>query len=102
MAAGRADAGHADLRLARTISRRCIALSRREKFLRRIKTILPVQPCRKKYFAFRRSQITGVFAAVPPHLRGVSRSSRTWMRDAVDADGALTNALEADGKDVWS
>jgi hypothetical protein len=23
-------------------------------------------------------------------------------RDAVDADGALTNALEADGKDVWS
>jgi hypothetical protein len=23
-------------------------------------------------------------------------------RDAVDADGALTNALEADGKAVWS
>jgi hypothetical protein len=30
---------------------------------------------------------------VPSHLRGVSRSSRTLARDAVDARGALTKAL---------
>jgi hypothetical protein len=70
--------------------------------LSRINLILAVQSCRQKYFIFRLTQITGVFAAVPPHLRGVSRSSRTWMRDAVDADGALTNAPEADGEVVWS
>src|ERR1700733_4201979 len=34
--------------------------------------------------------------------RGVSRSSRTLVRDAVDADGALTNAPAADGEVVWS
>ena len=34
--------------------------------------------------------------------RGVSRSSRTWMRDAVDVTVSLTYGAEADGEVVWS
>ena len=35
-------------------------------------------------------------------LRGALAIVTDVERDAVDADGALTNALEADGKGVWS
>jgi hypothetical protein len=43
---------------------------------------VPVQPCFEKFSAFRFTQITSITPAVPPHSRGVSRSSRTrgWMR----------------------
>jgi hypothetical protein len=39
----------------------------------------------------------------PVSFRGAFRDRHErGRRDAMDADGALTNALEADGKDVWS
>ncbi len=36
-----------------------------------------------------------------PTKRGASRSSRTLVRDAVDADALVTNSVEADGQVVW-
>src|SRR6202171_4342888 len=39
----------------------------------------------QKYFCFRGPQITSRTLAIPPHQRGVSRSSRTRGADAVDA-----------------
>ena len=42
-----------------------------------------VNPSRIKYFAFPEMRVYG--APVPSHKRGVSRSSRTLMRDAMDA-----------------
>ena len=44
-----------------------------------------VQPFPQKFFTFAVGQISGISPAVPAHLRGVSRSSRTLGRDAVDA-----------------
>jgi hypothetical protein len=44
-------------------------------------------------------------ALIPPSradTEGVSRSSRTWLRDAMDAPVQLTNAAGADGEIVWS
>ena len=55
----------------------------------RIKLILPVQSHRQKYFLSRLTQITSIIRAIPSHMRGVSRSSRTLERDAVDAGGAF-------------
>ena len=53
-----------------------------------------VQPLRKKYFAsrFARHSITDSSRPASLSKRGVSRSSRTWVRDAVAACGAKTNA----------
>ena len=45
----------------------------------------PVQWASKKYFASPVGQIISTNSAVPPHNRGVSRSSRTRGADAVDA-----------------
>ena len=41
-------------------------------------------------------------SAYPVPQRGVSRSSRTLERDAVDAAVPLTNGPDADGEVVWS
>jgi len=40
-------------------------------------------------FAFHGTQISNISTAVPPRMRGVSRSSRTLGRDAVDAGCAF-------------
>jgi hypothetical protein len=45
---------------------------------------------------------SATYARRPVPLRGVSRSSRTLVRDAVDADVPKTNGAEADGEVVWS
>jgi hypothetical protein len=70
--------------------------------LNRINPIPPVQPHRKKYFPSRFPQINSISPAIPSHMRGVSRSSRTLERDAVDADALWTNGAGADGEVVWS
>jgi hypothetical protein len=49
------------------------------------KSVNPVQPPLQKYFVSRFTQITSISPAVSPHMRGVSRSSRTrdgmrWTR----------------------
>jgi hypothetical protein len=41
------------------------------------------------------------FVRIPSHMRGV-RTSRTLVRDAVDAAALLTNGAKADGEVVWS
>ena len=50
--------------------------------LKRINLICPVQSHLQKFSASPLTQIKSISLAVPPHLRGVSRSSRTrgWMR----------------------
>jgi hypothetical protein len=53
--------------------------------LKRINLICPVQPHCQKYSPSPLTQITSISPAVPPHMRGVSRSSRTrggmrWTR----------------------
>jgi hypothetical protein len=45
--------------------------------LSRVRLIWLVQSHLQKYFCSPRTQITPISAAIPPHLRGVSRSSRT-------------------------
>ena len=40
---------------------------------------------RQKYSAFGTAKISSTSLAIPPHQRGVSRSSRTLARDAMDA-----------------
>jgi hypothetical protein len=58
------------------------------KLLNRIKLICPVQFHLQKEFASQLTQITSRTLAVPFLWRGVSRSSRTLERDAMDAGGA--------------
>jgi hypothetical protein len=53
--------------------------------LKQINLIWPVQSCRRKHFVSLKGQITLRTPASRPDQRGVSRSSRTWVRDAVDA-----------------
>jgi hypothetical protein len=78
-------------------------MSRWKKFLNSFNVIWVVQSSAQKYFAFLPRQITGVLIAIPCLTkRGVSRSSRTLVRDAVDADALLTNSADADGEVVWS
>jgi hypothetical protein len=96
-------------------------LRAQRKFSCKIKLICPVQISAKKYFGFRHPQITSISASILSRLRGVSRSSRTLERDAVDAavpayglisgradeacegsERAQTNGAFADGKIVWS
>src|SRR6266852_1040509 len=56
-----------------------------KKFSFGINAIPPVQSCRKKEIASRFPQIKSITVAIPSRERGVSRSSRTLVRDAVDA-----------------
>ena len=56
------------------------------------KSVNPVQPPLQKYFCSRLTQITSISPAVPPHSRGVSRSSRTrvgmrWTRQRLARAG---------------
>jgi hypothetical protein len=44
---------------------------------------------------------SATYARRPVPLRGV-RTSRTLVRDAMDADVSMTNGTEADGEVVWS
>ena len=46
---------------------------------------IKVQPLLQKYSVFPKSQISLYLLPIPPHKRGASRSSRTLMRDAMDA-----------------
>jgi hypothetical protein len=71
-------------------------------FLNRIKLFLPVQSRLQKDFSSPQTQITFKTPDVPPIQRGVSRSSRTLVRDAMDAAALLTNSANADGEVVWS
>jgi hypothetical protein len=77
-------------------------VSAQKKFLRGINPILPVHSRLQKYSSSRPTQITSLITAVPSHFEGRLAIVTDAGRDAVDADGALTNALEADGEDVWS
>jgi hypothetical protein len=56
--------------------------------LKRFNLIWVVQSWREKYFAFHPPPIDGYLALSRLTQRGASRSSRTLMWDAVDADGA--------------
>jgi hypothetical protein len=56
-------------------------------------TCTPVQPFPQKYSGSLFTQLTSIVTPSRPTKRGVSRSSRTLVRDAVDARGALTRAL---------
>jgi hypothetical protein len=67
---------------ATSISRHTVDLSGR------LVCRIAVQPFNEKYFASRTGRNSNRGIAVPPHKRGVSRSSRTYVRDAVDAGGA--------------
>jgi hypothetical protein len=62
----------------------------------------PVHPSREKFPASVLTQIIGLSPAIPSHQRGVSRSSRTLVRDTMDASAPLTNGADADGEAVWS
>jgi hypothetical protein len=54
-------------------------------------------------FNLTRSRFGNIELAVPPWTKGAFRDRHgRWRRDAVDASGALTNALCADGQVVWS
>src|SRR5258708_40055512 len=66
-----------------------IAVSEKPNLLKRIKLIWVVQSCLQKYSASHLTQITSRTPAVPLLTRGVSRSSRTRGRDAVDAAALL-------------
>jgi hypothetical protein len=74
----------------------------------RLSVPVRVQPPREKYFAFAVGQINSTSHAILSRKRGASRSSRTLVRDAVDAEvsGARiarwTNGADADGEVVWS
>ena len=57
--------------------------------LKQFNLICPVQSRLQKYFDYRFTQISNIPSAIPLLQRGVSRSSRTLVRDAVDAGGAL-------------
>jgi hypothetical protein len=59
-------------------------------------------PLRKNISAFLPTQITSLIAAVPSHLRGGSRSSRTRGGMRWTHEVPITNGTEADGKAVWS
>jgi len=71
----------------------------------RLRALLPVVPICRSWF---RTQITGYIPRIPSRLRDVSWSSRTLVRDAVDAAAtqrkhfARTNGADADGEVVWS
>jgi hypothetical protein len=58
-------------------------------------------PPRKNILIFRRPKSVYI-PRRPAPLGGALAIVTDVGRDAVDADGALTNALEADGKTVWS
>jgi ferredoxin len=54
-------------------------------FNRAFKSMTPVQICCEKYSALRSAKVSRIFLASRLVQRGVSRSSRTWRRAAVDA-----------------
>ncbi|THD67064.1 MAG: hypothetical protein E7813_13000 [Bradyrhizobium sp.] len=79
-----------------------------EKFSCGINLILPVGQISKtgqasltKYSDFQNNRISPYPPCLVP-LEGRLAIVTDAGRDAVDADGALTNALEADGEVVWS
>jgi hypothetical protein len=66
-----------------------------------------VQPHCKKYLASSFGRNSFIDSAVPPHERGVSRSSRTrgwmrWTRERQARTIARTNDALTDGEVVWS
>ena len=95
------------------------ALRVNRKFLNHFKLICPVQSCGKKEIGSRETQISLTTRAIPARKRGVSRSSRTLGRAAVDAkapgvrcglqggfsrersQACWTKDAEADGEVVW-
>src|SRR5882757_10031164 len=54
-------------------------------FSRAFNPMTPVQISREKYSALRSAKISRILLASRLVQRGVSRSSRTWRREAVDA-----------------
>jgi hypothetical protein len=74
-----------------------------ENFSSEIKLFLPVQPFPEKFSGSRLTQIKSISRSVPPHMRGVSRSSRT-LGAGCDGRGGVKRrmALRADGEVVWS
>jgi hypothetical protein len=77
-------------------------------FSRAFKSMTPVQICCEKYSAWRSAKINRILLASRLVQRGVSRSSRTWRRAAVDARdrSILLNADERSPRGrpspVWS
>ena len=81
---------------------RSVALLAGSKFAEPFNAIRAVQPAREKYFAYAVGQISATTRAIPARKRGVSRSSRTLGRDAVDAAAHETSVADAYGEVVWS
>ena len=61
------------------------------------RTLKPVQSPRKKYFAFSETQISCMFATVPPRTEGRTRRHGRWVRDAVDV-GATQGERSSGGR----
>ena len=59
-------------------------------------------PRAKNISLFPKSKISRMFATVPPHQRGVSRSSRTWGGMRWTRSRRQTTDAGADGQAVWS
>jgi hypothetical protein len=73
------------------------------KLLSRINPVIPVKAHLQKYSDFPKTQIRFISTAVPAQQRGAFRDRHERRaRDAVDAGGARTEALLADGEVVWS
>jgi hypothetical protein len=62
---------------------------------------LPVKPSPQKYSDFQNNQIS-LHPLLSRPTEGRFAIVTDAGRDAVDADGALTNAPEVDGEVVWS
>jgi hypothetical protein len=79
-----------------------IALREKSNLSNGFNLIWVVQSQGEKYFAsvFPKSMFPSSYPASTK--RGVSRSSRTWRRDAMDAMSQQTNDDVADGEVVWS
>jgi hypothetical protein len=59
-------------------------------------------PFCKNILLFCERKSAAYLASSRAHKRGVSRSSRTLVREAMDADALVTNSARADGEVVWS
>ena len=85
MPVGQIDSIAAEDRIARRFETGKFRVRAQVNFFNRINVIWVVQTFAEKYSAFRIPQISVITIASRPTERGVSRSSRTLGRDAVDA-----------------
>src|SRR6266446_3189257 len=75
-------------RCARRLESLTRSPARKSKFPQSFQRDFSCPVLREKIFCFLITPNQWLHLAIPPHRRGVSRSSRTWRRDAVDASAA--------------